>query len=62
MARRTPETAAMRFATADLIGVPWQIIVGPKSLAEGKVEMKRRSTGERELLPIGDVAARLAAS
>ena len=31
----------------DLIGLPWQIIVGPKGLAEGKVELKRRATGER---------------
>ena len=37
-----------KFATADLIGIPWQIMVGPKGLAEGKVELKRRATGERE--------------
>jgi prolyl-tRNA synthetase len=49
-----------KFATADLIGVPWQILVGPKGLAEGKVELKRRATGERELLPLTDVVARLA--
>ena len=30
--------------------LPWQVIVGPKSLAEGKVEVKNRRTGERELL------------
>jgi prolyl-tRNA synthetase len=54
------ERPGAKFATADLIGVPWQIVVGPKGLAEGKVELKRRSTGERELLPVGDVAARLA--
>jgi prolyl-tRNA synthetase len=48
-----------KFATADLIGIPWQIVVGPKSLAEGKVELKRRATGERELLPLGDVKSRL---
>jgi prolyl-tRNA synthetase len=48
-----------KFATADLIGIPWQIVVGPRSLAEGKVELKRRATGERELLPVGDVVARV---
>jgi len=48
-----------KFATADLIGVPWQILVGPKGLAEGKVELKRRATGERETLPLEDVVARL---
>jgi len=30
--------------------VPWQLLVGPKSLAEGKVELKRRADGTRELL------------
>lgn len=50
-----------KFATADLIGVPWQILVGPKGLAEGKVELKRRATGERETLPLDDVVARLTA-
>ncbi len=33
----TDERPGAKFATADLIGLPWQIIVGPKSLAEGKV-------------------------
>ena len=32
-----------KFATADLIGIPWQILVGPKGLAEGKVEVKKRA-------------------
>jgi prolyl-tRNA synthetase len=56
------ERPGAKFATADLIGVPWQVVVGPKGLAEGKVEMKRRTTGERELLAIADVAARLQAA
>ncbi len=50
-----------KFATADLIGVPWQILVGPKSLAEGNVELKHRATGEREILPLSDVVSRLTA-
>ncbi len=51
-----------KFATADLIGLPIQIMVGPKSLAEGKVELKHRATGERELLsPAAAVAAVVAA-
>ena len=53
------ERPGAKFATADLIGLPWQVVVGPKSLAEGKVELKRRGGGERELLPLGDVAQRL---
>jgi prolyl-tRNA synthetase len=51
-----------KFATADLIGVPWQVLIGPKGLAEGKVELKRRATGEREHLSLEDVVARLSAS
>jgi lipoprotein-releasing system permease protein len=46
------ERPGAKFATADLIGIPWQILVGPKGLAAGKVELKRRATGERELLTI----------
>jgi prolyl-tRNA synthetase len=49
-----------KFATADLIGVPWQILVGPRSLAEGKVELKRRSDGSRELLTPADALVRVA--
>ena len=39
------ERPGAKFATADLIGVPWQVLVGPRGLAEGKVEVKRRSDG-----------------
>jgi prolyl-tRNA synthetase len=42
------ERAGGKFATADLIGLPWQILVGPKGLAEGKVEVKKRADGTRE--------------
>ena len=41
------ERPGAKFATADLVGMPWQVIVGPKGLADGKVELKRRATGER---------------
>jgi prolyl-tRNA synthetase len=44
------ERAGGKFATADLIGLPWQVLVGPKGLAEGKVEVKRRASGERETM------------
>jgi prolyl-tRNA synthetase len=46
----TDQRPGAKFATADLIGIPWQIVVGPKGLAEGKVEIKRRADGSRELL------------
>jgi prolyl-tRNA synthetase len=49
-----------KFATADLIGVPWQILIGPKGLAEGKVELKKRADGSRELMGSADAIARLA--
>jgi len=39
-----------KFAAADLIGIPWQILVGPKGLAEGKVEVKKRADGSRDLM------------
>ncbi|CCE05906.1 Prolyl-tRNA synthetase (Proline--tRNA ligase) (ProRS) [Bradyrhizobium sp. STM 3843] len=55
----TEQRAGAKFATADLIGVPWQIMVGPKSLAEGKVEVKTRSDGAREMMSPADVVARL---
>ena len=55
----TDQRAGAKFAAADLIGVPWQILVGPKGLAEGKLELKRRSDGARENLSSPDVVARL---
>jgi prolyl-tRNA synthetase, family II len=48
----TDERAGVKFATADLIGLPWQVIAGPRAVAEGNVEIKNRATGERETLPI----------
>src|SRR5476651_2012900 len=57
----TDQRAGAKFAAADLIGIPWQILVGPKGLAEGKLELKRRSDGSRENLSPADVVARLTA-
>src|SRR5579862_6102872 len=53
------ERPGAKFAVADLIGVPWQILVGPRSLAEGKVEVKRRADGTRELMTPADAVVRL---
>ena len=55
--RDTP--AGQKFATADLIGIPYQVILGPRGLKEGQVEIKHRKTGERETLPIADAVSRL---
>ncbi|MCB2108204.1 MAG: proline--tRNA ligase, partial [Rhodobacteraceae bacterium] len=37
----------VKFADMDLIGIPWQVVVGPKGLAKGQIEIKRRATGAR---------------
>jgi len=50
-----------KFATADLIGLPWQLIVGPKALAEGNVELKNRATGERTVVALDAAIAQLTA-
>lgn len=48
----TAESAGKKFAAMDLIGLPWQIVVGPKGVAAGVVELKNRRTGEKtELSP-----------
>jgi prolyl-tRNA synthetase len=54
------ERPGPKFAATDLIGIPWQILVGPKGLAEGKVELKCRGDGSRELLTPADAIDRLA--
>jgi prolyl-tRNA synthetase len=44
------ERPGSKFATADLIGVPYQVVIGPKGLASGMFEIKRRADGSRENL------------
>jgi prolyl-tRNA synthetase len=41
------ERAGVKFATMELIGLPWQVVVGPRGAAEGRVELKNRATGEK---------------
>ena len=50
-----------KLAGMDLIGLPWQVIIGPRGLAAGTVELKNRRTGEREELSIESAVARLTA-
>ena len=57
----TEERAGTKFASMDLIGLPWQVIVGPKGIANGEVEVKNRATGARETLPLEAVIARFSA-
>jgi prolyl-tRNA synthetase len=57
----TDQRAGAKFATADLIGLQWQVIVGPRGAATGEVELKNRATGARETLPVAALANRFAA-
>jgi prolyl-tRNA synthetase len=56
----TDERPGAKFATADLIGIPWQILVGPKGLASGQVELKNRADGSRTMLSPDEAIARFA--
>jgi prolyl-tRNA synthetase len=53
------ERAGAKFADADLMGLPWQIIVGPKGAARGVVEVKRRATGERHEVSVEDALGKI---
>lgn len=51
--------AGAKFADADLIGIPTRIVVGSKSLVEGKVEIINRQTGEATQINITDISSYL---
>ncbi|MEH7827223.1 proline--tRNA ligase [Gemmobacter denitrificans] len=53
------ERAGAKFATMDLIGLPWRITVGPKGLGKGVVELTSRRTGESEELSAEAAVARI---
>jgi prolyl-tRNA synthetase len=55
------ERAGAKFATMDLIGLPWRITVGPRGLASGKVELTSRRTGASEEMTAKEAVARVAA-
>jgi prolyl-tRNA synthetase len=50
----TEDRAGAKFNKMDLIGLPWQVIVGPKALEKGEVELKHRADGERQTLSLED--------
>ncbi len=56
---RTEERPGAKFADMDLIGLPWQVVVGPKGVQNGVVELKYRRTGEREEMTPETALARL---
>jgi len=55
------ERAGAKFAEMDLIGLPWQLVVGPRGAAKGQVEMKNRRTGEKVELSVDAALQRLGA-
>jgi prolyl-tRNA synthetase len=56
------ERAGAKFATMDLIGLPWQLTVGPRGLKNGVVEIKNRKTGEKEELSVEAALNKLSAA
>ncbi|APX23749.1 MAG: proline--tRNA ligase [Rhodobacteraceae bacterium] len=56
----TNDRAGAKFATMDLIGLPWRITVGPRGLKNGVVELTSRRTGESEELPPEEAVAKVA--
>ncbi|HEU5285143.1 MAG TPA: proline--tRNA ligase [Sphingomicrobium sp.] len=55
------ERGGVKLTSMDLIGLPWQLILGPRGIACGTLELKNRRTGEREELSVESALARLAA-
>src|SRR5262249_28100096 len=51
----TAESAGKKFSAMDLIGLPWQVVIGPKGAAAGTAELKNRKTGEKAEVPPGVV-------
>ena len=56
----TAERPGAKFATADLIGLPWQLVIGPKGVAAGELELKRRATGEKSTVSLEAAISKLA--
>ncbi len=55
------ERGGVKLGSMDLMGLPWQLIIGPRGLANGVVELKNRKTGAREELAIKSALERLSA-
>ena len=49
--------AGEKFARMDLIGLPYQLVVGPRGLENKEVEVKQRANDEKTLVPLGDITA-----
>ncbi|MDE1986837.1 MAG: proline--tRNA ligase [Alphaproteobacteria bacterium] len=48
----TAERPGAKFASMDLIGLPWQVVVGPRGLEKGLIEIKNRKTGAKEEMSV----------
>jgi prolyl-tRNA synthetase len=55
------ERGGVKLGSMDLMGLPWQVIIGPRGIAAGTVELKNRASGEREDVSVESALARLAA-
>ena len=55
------DRGGVKLGSMDLIGVPWQVVIGPRGLANGVVELKQRRTGEKMELSVESALARLTA-
>lgn len=53
------ERAGPKFGRMELIGLPWQLTVGPRGVKSGTVELKRRATGEKEDVSLESAMARI---
>ena len=53
------ERGGAKFANMDLIGLPWQMVIGPRGLKDGKIEIKNRASGEKAELCIEDALSKL---
>jgi prolyl-tRNA synthetase len=56
------ERPGVKFADAELIGIPYRVTVGPKGVATGTAEVTTRSDGTTEAIPLGDVVGRVVAA
>ncbi|MDE3038609.1 MAG: proline--tRNA ligase, partial [Pseudomonadota bacterium] len=57
----TDARAGEKFARMDLIGLPWQLTVGPKGAEKGVVEVKNRKTGEKTEVSLEEALIRVKA-
>jgi len=55
----TDERAGVKFAAMDLIGLPWQAVIGPKGAEKGVIELKNRKTGEKQEISLESALAKL---